>query len=269
MRLGLSSYAYGWAIGVPGFPPPEMSLTPSGLLDRAATFGIHIVQIADNLPLGKLPGAQLDRLVHQAAEQKIDLELGVRGIRTLPDDLALAARLGARVLRTVIDSEGHHPATPEIVARLRAVVPQCERLGLTLAIENHDRFKAVVLEQIFAEVDSPRVGLCFDTANSLGCMEGPDQLLATLGPRVVNLHIKDVCVRRLPHQFGFTVEGRPAGQGQLDLPALLSALGHPASGVSAILELWSVPAATPSATLQQEAEWVEQSIRYLRTLIPD
>lgn len=269
MHLGLSSYAYGWAIGVRGFPQPDAPLTAFGLLDRAAGFGVRVLQIADNLPLDGWSTAQLERLTHQAADQAVTLELGVRGILNLPAQIALASRLGARVLRTVIDSAGHHPELDEIVARLRAVAPECERRSITLAIENHDRFKATVLEEIFQSVASPHVGLCLDTANSLGCMEGPDHLLAVLGPRVVNLHIKDVCIHRLPHQFGFTVEGRPAGQGQLDIPALVETLGHPSHAISAILELWPAPEATLSATLQKEAAWVEQSIRYLRTLIPD
>jgi sugar phosphate isomerase/epimerase len=150
MRLGLSSYAYGWAVGVRGFLPPEAPLSCFALLDRAAALGVRVVQIADNLPLDELPSAQLDRLVSQAAEQKITLEYGVRGILALPAQLALASRLKARVLRTVIDSEGHHPGPDEIVARLRAIAPECERRGITLAIENHDRFRAVVLEDIFA-----------------------------------------------------------------------------------------------------------------------
>jgi hypothetical protein len=50
MRLGIGSYTYAWAIGVPGYPPPPPPLTPQALLDRVAELGVRTVQLADNLP---------------------------------------------------------------------------------------------------------------------------------------------------------------------------------------------------------------------------
>ena len=50
MRLGLSSYTYTWAVGVPGSLPPKQ-LSASDLVDKAAASGLNLVQIADNLPL--------------------------------------------------------------------------------------------------------------------------------------------------------------------------------------------------------------------------
>jgi L-ribulose-5-phosphate 3-epimerase UlaE len=36
---------------------------------------------------------------------------------------------------------------------------------------------------------------------------------------------------------------------------------------TATLEVWSNAAATPEATVQQEQEWVEKSITYLKTIV--
>jgi sugar phosphate isomerase/epimerase len=152
---------------------------------------------------------------------------------------------------------------------LRDFIPECDRLGITLAIENHDRFQAAALREIFDRVAHPRVGLCFDTANSLGCMEGAEHVLAVLGPHIVNVHVKDVSVARLSHNFGFVVEGRPAGAGQLDIPSLLGRVCALGRDPNVILELWPPPEATLAATIEKENAWVSQSVRYLRQFISD
>ena len=53
MRLGITSYTYTWAIGVPG-SMPEKPMQVYGLIDKAFAWDISLVQIADNLPLEKL-----------------------------------------------------------------------------------------------------------------------------------------------------------------------------------------------------------------------
>jgi sugar phosphate isomerase/epimerase len=107
-----------------------------------------------------------------------------------------------------------------------------------------------------------------DTANSLGCGETVDQVLDALADLVINVHIKEFSVRRLPHRLGFLVEGAPAGRGMLDIPALLRRLEATGRRMSAILEQWPPPEATLEASVAKEAEWAAESIRYLRTLLP-
>jgi sugar phosphate isomerase/epimerase len=271
MRLGIGSHTFGWAVGVPGFPPPPNPLTPLGLLDKASAAGVSVVQIADNLPLHALADHELDTLRRQASDRDITLEIGTRGIAPehLRRYLRIAGRLGSRLLRVVFDTVTHHPTLPEIVETLAVIAPEAGKHGITLAIENHDRFKAVALLEIFERVSQPGVGLCFDTANSLGCMEGAEQVLGTLGRHVVNVHVKDVRVSRVPHLFGFVVEGRPAGEGDLDIPKLLARVRELGRDPNVILELWPSPEATISATIEKEDRWAAQSIGYLRRFIPD
>lgn len=118
-------------------------------------------------------------------------------------------------------------------------------------------------------LDSPHVGICLDTANSLGCTEGLETLLRVLGRWVVNLHVKDIRVRRLPHRRGFVVEGCPAGQGQVDIPWVLAELRAQGRDVNAILELWPPPEVAVAESVAKEAAWAAESIRYLRRFIPE
>lgn len=80
------------------------------------------------------------------------------------------------------------------------------------------------------DLGSDWVGICLDTVNSLGAAEGIGVVVETLGPSVVNLHLKDFVVLRAAHMMGFSIEGRPAGRGQLDVPGSSRAL--PGTGAS-------------------------------------
>lgn len=268
MRLGIGSYTYTWAIGVPGYPPRQ-PLTAHGLLARAARLGVHVVQFADNLPLDELPAHARTELRRAADALEIAVEVGTRGITPdhLRRNLAVACEFGAPFLRVVIDKADHHPPPEEVVRLLRTVMPEFEAANVTLALENHDRFKVATLLGIIRQVGSARLGVCLDTVNSFGALEGPDAVVEALGPYTVNLHVKDFAVQRAGHNLGFTVEGRPAGQGQLDVPWLLARLAEFGRDCNAILELWTPPTGDVEATIALEARWAEASVAYLRTLI--
>jgi sugar phosphate isomerase/epimerase len=148
-------------------------------------------------------------------------------------------------------------------------MPDFERLGICLAIENHDRFRAGILADILARVGCPKVGICLDTANSIGCVENLDTIVDILGDRTVNLHLKDHCIFRPPHHNGFVVEGRPAGRGQLDVPRLLSAIRELGRDPNVIVELWTPPEATTAETAAKEETWARESVDYLRRFLPD
>lgn len=269
MRLGVSSYTYVWAVGIPGYPTLPQPMTPEQLLHKATELGVRVVQIGDNLPLDRLSEREIERLEIEAPRLGIELEMGTGGIdpAVLDRYLQLAVRLQSKVVRTLLDTREHRPSADEVVATLRTVAPQYERAGVALAIENHDRFPAPKLIDILERVGSPQVGICLDTANSLSCLETPRMVVEALGPWTVNLHIKDFRYRRPPHLKGFLVEGAPAGQGQLDIPWLLSALRRHGRDVNAILELWPPPAATIEESVAQEDAWARESVHYLRTLI--
>jgi sugar phosphate isomerase/epimerase len=270
MQLGISSYTYTWAIGVPG-SLPEQPLTALDLLSKAAELGVRVVQFADNLPLDRLSGPELDEIERQARGLGISVEVGTRGIA--PDHLRvyfrLARRFGSPILRLVIDTPDHHPGVEEIVSTLRRIMPEFEAQQVCLAIENHDRFRAQTLADIVQRIDSQQVGVCLDTVNSFGALEGPEAVLDVLGPLVVNLHVKDFAVQRASHMMGFTIEGRPSGQGRLDVPWLLARLRRLGRDPNAILELWTPPADRLADTIAREAAWAVDSIHYLRGLIPN
>ena len=267
VEIGLSSFAYAWAVGVPGFLP-AVPLDALGLLDRAAELDVHVVQFADNLPLSTLNPPAIERLRTSAADRDISIEVGARGIdqHALSRYARIAADLDARFVRLVIDRDGDHPGPDEVVTRLAPLEPAFTERGLVLAIENHDRFSAVELARIVGRLGQ-WTGICLDTANSLGALEDLDTVVGVLGPLTVNVHVKDVVALRADHGMGFRIEGRPAGAGRIDLPRLLSALDGHGRVRTAVLEMWTPPEATLFETLVKEERWVADSVRYLRTVV--
>ncbi len=269
MKLGLGSYGVAWAIGVAGYPAPPSPLDAFGLVTLAHELGLRLVQIADNLPLHTLPTEQRAALRRHAEALGVAVEVGTRGI--LHDHLLayleIAREFNSPILRVVVDSAGHHPPPDEVVARVRAFLPMLEAAEVTLAIENHDRFHAGTLAEVVQAVGSPYVGICLDTVNSFGALEGPAVVVEALAPYVVNLHVKEFIVRRVPHNMGFIVTGAPAGQGMLNVPWLLERLQAHGRQCNAIIETWLDPLPEAAATVAQERSYVEQSVAYLREFI--
>jgi len=241
----------------------------AGFLRHASALGVRLVQVADNLPVDRMTEKELAEFVHLAEDLGITVELGTRGITTdhLRNYLRLCDRLRCGLLRVVIDTPDHKPAPAEIVELLGCALPALEGQGVTLAIENHDRFSSGVLADIVRQVDSNRVGICLDTVNSFGALEGPEVVIGNLLRFVVSLHLKDFLVRRADHMMGFVIEGVPAGKGQLDVPNLLRRMAEQNRDPNVILELWPALEATVEQTIEKEQRWVAESVEYLKGLI--
>lgn len=268
IAFGISSYSYPWAIGVPGHPPPQPMDAPQ-LLREAKRLGAQRLQLADNLPVHHLPDGDWEALARLAWEADIQLELGLRGLR--PDQLrtylTLAQQGRSPFVRVVIDEKDYEPRHDEIVRIIQEVLPVYRAAGVRLAIENHDRFRARELVDIIEATDNDYVGICLDTANSLGADEGIWEVARVLAPYTLNLHVKDYRIERLPHQMGFTVRGTPAGAGQTPVGWLLETLRAHGRCQSATLEMWSAPLKTIEETIVQERAWVEEGSSFLRDVL--
>lgn len=271
MKLGIGSYTYVWGVGVAGNPRPKEPLSPRALLDRAVALGVRVVQLCDNTSLPAASNGDIADLRRAADERELQLEYGAAGIEPqhLRRQIDIAARLRAPILRLVLDAGGHAPSPEEARTLLAPQIRELEKTGVTLAIENHDRFKAATLRRLIDELGSSHVGVCLDTANSFGAAEGPEEVLETLGPLAVGWHLKDFQVRRLPHRFGFAIEGCPAGRGQLDIIHWIGRLRSMGRDMNAIVELWPPAEATVEAAVEKEARWAVESVDYLRRFIPD
>jgi 3-oxoisoapionate decarboxylase len=268
MQLGLSSFAFGWAVGTPT-SPATAPFTADTLIDFAAMHGVSVIQFGDNLPLHELDDSMLDALAARARAQRIAIETGARGLtsRHLQRYIDLSRRIDAGLLRFVIDAKDYEPSVDAVVAIIREALPALRAANLRLGLENHDRFPSAVLRKLIDTLASEHVGICLDTANSLGAGEGIREVLHHLAPVCVNLHVKDFMIDRLPYLMGFTVCGRSLGTGMLPLDETLRAVAASGRCATAVVELWTPPETNPAATLAKETAWAAQSIHVLRTAL--
>jgi sugar phosphate isomerase/epimerase len=265
MKLGLSSYTYTWAVGVPG-SMPDKPVTVFGLIDRAFHAGLKLVQIADNLPLEGMTDGELTELREYAVKKNVEIETGSRGLtgEHTMKCLLTAEKLYSPILRMVIDRPGFEPGLPDVISTISGLVPAFRSRKISLAIENHDRFKAREFEQIIQSVGSEWVGICLDSVNSMGAGEGFAEVSRILIPYTINLHIKDFTIRRVSHKMGIIIEGAPSGKGMLNIGELVSALSETGLCRSAILELWTPPEPALEDTILKEERWASESIKYLK-----
>lgn len=268
METGISSFTFGWCVGVEGFMPAS-PLTEQGLVKLAVQFGVSRLQIGDNLPLHSFSSERLDTLRTVLTDASITIEIGARGLTeaNLERYIDLCRFFKSPLLRFVIDDQQYHPSADTVSSIIRNSLPALLKNQIILGIENHDRFRAVELAELMNKLDSPATGICLDCVNSLGAAEGLEHVATTLAPYTVNLHVKDFIIYRLPHKMGFKVEGARAGTGMTDIPWLLTKLRPYGRCMSAILEQWVPPEKTIDETWKKEMQWAEDGIQHLKQLI--
>jgi len=266
MKLGISSYTYTWAIGVPGIIP-ACSMNSTGLLEKARQLEVGVVQVADNLPLDAMEEKDLLAYNKLAVDHEIQLEAGARGMTeaNLERYIRIAVMIKSPILRFVIDGSDYAPGIPTILAIIKNALPVLKEHNIVLALENHERLKATDFAWIIEKIGSEHIGICLDSVNSLGAGEGLETVVKLLGPLTVNLHIKEFQIARLDHKMGFLIEGLPAGEGMLNVPWLLEHVDKKCQ--SAILEQWTPPEKKLKDTIVKEDEWAMKSISYLKKLI--
>ena len=270
MKLGISTYAYSWSIGVPN-NMPDHPMDAFMFIKSASNLGLNVVQIADNLPLHSLTIKERRHLLEYANKLGIAVEIGTRGLipENLEEYIEIAKHFNSPILRIVIDTKEYKPDYQEIIYTIRNFLAKLKTSNVILAIENHDRFKSSMLRTIIESLNnSPYVGICLDTVNSFGALEGTDIVVENLGPYTVNLHLKDFIIKRVANQMGFKIEGASSGEGMLDIPWILDRLKKYHRNCNAILELWTPYEENINKTIEKENKWINKSIRYLKKYIP-
>jgi 3-oxoisoapionate decarboxylase len=265
MILGISSFAFGWGVGVnshhPQRPMSEIDLTAIAL-ER----GIHCLQIGDNLPIHTFSQDRVNALKNVIEKHKMRLEVGARKLTDehLQRYIELASYVKAPLLRFVTDGDQYEPDLPTLQSIIKNALQQLKENRIVLGIENHDRFRATQLVKLMEGINSPHVGICLDCANSLGAGEGLEYVATLLAPFTVNLHIKDFKAERLRHKMGFLITGARLGKGLANVPFLLEKLLPFNRCESAVLEQWVPQGDTIQATIEAEKEWAYEGIEYLK-----
>jgi len=152
------------------------------------------------------------------------------GTEYLKQAIRFAAECGAPVVNT---DEGPKPAwttVEEDHTLMRYVLAEAaavaEPRGILIGIEPHQQYSKTPagLERICSLVDSPAIGVNFDTGNSYLAGQDPVKWLKAVSAKLVHLHAKDISVQQSAAERG-KVTGTPVGcacgEGVVDWPAVV------------------------------------------------
>jgi len=186
--------------------------------------------------------------------------------KDLAKHLRIARRLGANVMR--ICGGGRRTRPPSwaehkrgLVDLIGPLVDRAEEQGVVMAIENHVDLLADEMVELITTIDSPWLGVCFDTANNARMLEDSVIVARKLAPFTRATHIKDVARLEGDSRSFASWPSVPLGRGQIDLPAILTILRD--AGFEGLLAL-EIDYLAPEYADQGEDAAVGASISWLR-----
>ncbi|RLE65720.1 MAG: hypothetical protein DRJ38_03340 [Thermoprotei archaeon] len=268
MKLGITSYAYRWAIGTKNFRPKE-PLNVFGLLDKVSSHGLEVLQICENINLD-MTIEDYERLGEAAKRKGIIIELGTNKMNrsTLSKYVQIAELIDSHLLRVYPQKK---ETIQRLVKRLRDFLPELRDRDITLAIENSSLgiYNSYELVEIFKQVNDPLVGACIDVANSLILLEKPFETVKILAPYAKSLHLKDFCIKRASEGGGFIISGVPLGEGMLNVKAIIDIIRNSGCNPNILIEQWMERKSDEEETLKEEERWLKKSIRFLRSILAE
>ncbi len=134
----------------------------------------------------------------------------------LKQAVRFAAEIGAPVVNTDEGPKPNWTTVDEDHVLMRYVLTEAARMaesrGILIGLEPHQQYSKSPdgLDRIFRLVDSPAIGINFDTGNSYLCGHDPYQWLERVKDRLVHLHAKDISVAQSQGERG-KVTGTPVG----------------------------------------------------------
>ncbi|HVR86407.1 MAG TPA: TIM barrel protein [Planctomycetota bacterium] len=191
-------------------------------------------------------------------EAELRLPAAESDLAKFENDVRLAREAGALVARSVLLSGRRYETfkTAEEFREFRArgerslqlAEPVVKKHRLKLAIENHKDRTAPELLETLRKVGSEWVGVCLDLGNNIALLEEPHEVVRTLAPLALSVHLKDMAVEL--YEEGFLLSEVPLGTGMLDLPEMIRTLRASNPGIVFNLEMATreplkVPCLTP------------------------
>ncbi len=248
MKTGIDSYCYHRFFGevYPQQRAPSKSMTLEDFLLRAHELGVDGVSLESCFIPRLDPGylAEIRGLLDSYKLERVfawghpdGLEGGANrdAYREMIGCFEAARSIGASTMRVVGSSlrfrnQPHEPQLERLAGMFREAVKVAEEYGIRMAVENHIDFTSGEMLRLLTEVNSPWLGINFDTGNFLRLLDDPIKAMAKLAPYVYATHIKDLKVQKgVAADEWYFFSSTPVGDGVVDngkLARLLSEAGY-------------------------------------------
>ncbi len=248
MKVGIDSYCYHRFFGevYPQQQPPPRPMSLEDFLQRAKELEVDGVSLEScffpHLDWNYL--ASLKKLLDAYGLERVyawghpdGLEGGTN--KEAYDDMVAsierANAIGADVMRVVGSSlrfrkQAHEPQLTRLTQMFSEAVQVAEKHGVRMAVENHIDFTADEMLHLLTAVNSPYLGINFDTGNFLRLLDDPIKGMEKLAKYVYATHIKDLKPQKgVGADEWYFFSSTPVGDGIVDnlqLARLLSRAGY-------------------------------------------
>ena len=281
MKVGIDSYCFHRLFGevYAGQQQPDKKISFEDFLTMAEAYNIDGVSLEscfipqfDTAYLqsikARLDSAGFDRVYAWGHPDGLEGGSNEAAFEDMIRHIEYAAAIGAKVMRVVGSSlmfrfQPHQPQIEKLIAMFSEAAKIAETRDIKLAIENHIDYNSDEILQIIEGVNSPNMGVNFDTGNFLRVLDDPILAMEKLAPYVFATHIKDLKpVKGVPVNEWYFFSCVPIGEGLIDNARLASILArHNYQGFLAV----EIDFLHPDYANQEE-DVVKKSIHALRNI---
>jgi 3-oxoisoapionate decarboxylase len=281
MKVGIDSYCYHRLFGevYPGQQAPEKELSFEDFLVKLENLEVDGVSLEscflprfDSSYLKgikqHLDAAGLDRVYAWGHPDGLEGGGNQAAFDDMMRHIAFADEIGAKVMRVVGSSlkfrfEPHQPQLEKLTAMFSEAAKVAEGYGIKLAVENHIDYNSDEILQLLQDINSPYMGVNFDSGNFLRVLDDPIQAMQKLAPYVFATHIKDMRpVKGVPVNEWYFFSCVPTGEGLIENETLARILkDHDYQGFLAV----EVDFLHPDYANQEE-EVVKKSVQALKDI---
>jgi 3-oxoisoapionate decarboxylase len=248
VKVGIDSYCYHRFFGevYPQQPSPPRRLSLEDFLSRARELEVDGVSLEscffprfDSSYLAGikklLDGFGFDRVYAWGHPDGLEGGLNERAYEDMVASIEHARAIGADVMRVVGSSlmfrnQPHQPQLERLTRMFSDAMKLAEKSGVRLAVENHIDFNADEMLSLIRAVDSPFLGINFDTGNFVRLLDDPIKGMEKLAKHVYATHIKDLKPQKgVAADEWYFFSCTPVGDGIVDnlqLARLLARVGY-------------------------------------------
>lgn len=235
MKVGIDSYCYHRFFGevYPQQQKPEKEMSLEDFLKRAKELDVDGVSLEscfiprfDSSYLSEVKGMLdefgFDRVFAWGHPDGLEGGKNEKEYDEMIKCFDYAKQIGAKVMRVVGSSlmfrfEPHAPQIERLTKMFSEAVKVAEEYDIKMAVENHLDFTSDEFVTLFDNVNSPYLGLNFDSGNFLRLLDDPIQGLEKLAKYAYATHIKDLKIQKgVSANEWFFFSCTPVGDGVVD-----------------------------------------------------
>jgi sugar phosphate isomerase/epimerase len=281
MKVGVDHYCYHRFFGevYAQQKAPERQMTVEQYIKRCAQMGCDglsmetcFVPRFDQEYLSTLKGLlderKLDRVWAWGHPDGLEGGKNKKAYDEMIAQIENAKAVGAKVMRVVGSSlmfrfEPHGPQIERLSRMYSEAVKIAKKYDVKLATENHIDFTADEMLTLLNNVNSPYLGINFDTGNFLRLLDDPIKGMKKLAKHVLATHVKDLKPQKgVSADEWYFFSCTPVGEGLVDNEALVRLLKEVNyQGMLAV----EIDFLHPDYN-NDEDKAVEQSVRYLKKI---